>query len=947
MAKEPLAIWQHVVALLQDTKTKLTNMIQSEARAREDMDTLIDERLDGIADSIDIPWAIKDGGTGGTTQREAQYNLLNDIRNTTSPPADGSTMLFWDGSGNKENGAIFKKPITEIWKWFKDKIGSEVLPDIQGQIDDTYSAGVNLVRGTRDWVAGVEKYEGSNQHKYDGFTFGSTVYTSIEQGDDGFAELDEHLEQSSVAARIIAFSNPLFGEWKLNDKVTISYEFMVKDFTDLDFANTGTQIAMKYKVDGSDVSTGSDVVWLSSLGFNKSNIELEKWYKAVAVHTVKHDIPDEEFLDARIRTSSKKCNMRFRKLMVQRGEVRNPVWSPSPFDYYMEDHVTGINLARGTRDFTMASDVLIKYEGIDGFVTDSGYASFVRNKNNFAEATLAKETTTNFVYIRSSEIPLVEIGESLTISCEVRRNSELKHAPLYLSAYDYTDNTSTESGDCGTINHLEEGKWHQVSFVFTRKKDYGDHDVHYHIRLQLGANGSVSFRKLMVQKGIVKQPIWSPSPFDNLQLADIPEASAEQAGIVTTGEQTIAGQKNFTSTVILSKTQDLDGTKDNRPALIVGNTPFGAHLELDANEIHAKQNGTTPAMLYLNWNGGDVGIGPGNFQVSGISTFTGVPHFKSNIQLHSDGDNEETSRGIFYRSKTRNAAPIEFYPQSNTASGVRIGDGGRVVIGSGESSTGRAAEVSGWEVENLDLLSDQNIYFYTNCNTYANKVESRIDNTGSFYPGKDMVLQCRNRLMTYDKNDTLYSLICDNGSNFWLGAQAQAQAQRSGQTFIATGYSGTKGYETINVAVPNADNTSSDLYPVLHSGNWDKYITLENPIVPHTVIALVNFSAGAGIKLGESYSQYYTSTFKLSDLADSAKKGDVDALPGGTSSVNKAYVSVDAHVNNDSIYVANAFVDAVGNFFDSSPIKFTLMPYPGVSFANTAFSVTFKITWFG
>lgn len=61
-----------------------------------------------------------------------------------------------------------------------------------------------------------------------------------------------------------------------------------------------------------------------------------------------------------------------------------------------------------------------------------------------------------------------------------------------------------------------------------------------------------------------------------------------------------------TGTVILSKTTDLSGTANNNPALIVGGTATTAHMEFDANEIHAKGSGTTTAELYLNNDGGKV-----------------------------------------------------------------------------------------------------------------------------------------------------------------------------------------------------------------------------------------------------------------------------------------------------------------------------------------------------
>lgn len=66
-----------------------------------------------------------------------------------------------------------------------------------------------------------------------------------------------------------------------------------------------------------------------------------------------------------------------------------------------------------------------------------------------------------------------------------------------------------------------------------------------------------------------------------------------------------------TGTLILSKTQDLSGTANNSPALIVGGAATSTHLELDCNEIQAKTNGTSTAQLYINNDGGCTNFGGG------------------------------------------------------------------------------------------------------------------------------------------------------------------------------------------------------------------------------------------------------------------------------------------------------------------------------------------------
>ena len=76
----------------------------------------------------------------------------------------------------------------------------------------------------------------------------------------------------------------------------------------------------------------------------------------------------------------------------------------------------------------------------------------------------------------------------------------------------------------------------------------------------------------------------------------------------------------FSGTVTLSKTTDASGTADNGPALIVGGTRTTAHMEMDSNEILAKSDGVTPAILNLNTNGGLVVVGSGGLQLNGVAS---------------------------------------------------------------------------------------------------------------------------------------------------------------------------------------------------------------------------------------------------------------------------------------------------------------------------------------
>ena len=102
--------------------------------------------------------------------------------------------------------------------------------------------------------------------------------------------------------------------------------------------------------------------------------------------------------------------------------------------------------------------------------------------------------------------------------------------------------------------------------------------------------------------------------------AAIPVATSAVSGVVSTGSQTFAGDKNFTGTVAFVKTADASGVSGNYPAVIIGGAATSAHLELDANEIMAKGSINSVAPLYLNNEGGVVDIGSGGMNVRGHIT---------------------------------------------------------------------------------------------------------------------------------------------------------------------------------------------------------------------------------------------------------------------------------------------------------------------------------------
>lgn len=80
-----------------------------------------------------------------------------------------------------------------------------------------------------------------------------------------------------------------------------------------------------------------------------------------------------------------------------------------------------------------------------------------------------------------------------------------------------------------------------------------------------------------------------------------------------------------TGTTVFSKVQDSDGDSYTAPAVVIGGAPTTYHLELDNNEIQAKQNETTPGNLFLNSNGGVVHVGLGGLKMDSESSI--IPEY--------------------------------------------------------------------------------------------------------------------------------------------------------------------------------------------------------------------------------------------------------------------------------------------------------------------------------
>lgn len=125
----------------------------------------------------------------------------------------------------------------------------------------------------------------------------------------------------------------------------------------------------------------------------------------------------------------------------------------------------------------------------------------------------------------------------------------------------------------------------------------------------------------------------------------------------------------------------------------------------------------------------------GNYvTLDGTQTITGAKTFKDQpITLESTAAAGTILNGLVFKSSTRTGAPIKLIPYDVNGSGVILGDGGAMFIGSGESPTAlynALTSVYGG-TENTYISSDGPIYLVPNCNTIANRKTITINTSGN------------------------------------------------------------------------------------------------------------------------------------------------------------------------------------------------------------------------
>lgn len=388
---------------------------------------------------------------------------------------------------------------------------------LQNQIDDIndYTTGINLLRGTRDFVLGTEVV--FNNILKNGFC--NVDNFTFYKDKEGYTVANKTQINQTSSNNPSIYSNAIFG-LQNGEKITISFDLMV-DNVDIWKSYNFLFYVRGYK-DGSLVC--NDAFSFNDLKINGKNSYIGSfysgiWYRCSYVYTIKNDI-DFIYL---VLFLNRNGSINFRKIKVERGEINNPIWSPSPFDIdYINDETTGINLLRGTRDF--AAGIVVSGQGSQprkGWQVNTQDAPTFVDDDGFAVMRRSKTSGTNSVASYQIVEGDFEAGETLTYSFEIKIDDLASFTSSILSQIGIAQKSNSAYVSSIFIPkadyQINEGEWTKIVFHYTPSRSTDD-STYLLVGLGMNNTGTIEFKRPMLQRGRVNHPIWSASPFDVVQV---------------------------------------------------------------------------------------------------------------------------------------------------------------------------------------------------------------------------------------------------------------------------------------------------------------------------------------------------------------------------------------------------------------------------------------------
>lgn len=227
----------------------------------------------------------------------------------------------------------------------------------------------------------------------------------------------------------------------------------------------------------------------------------------------------------------------------------------------VNDYTTGINLIRGSRDFELGktselsntSDFIGK---TDGFSDKKNAWSFYVDNEGFTVASATRSTTSGGIIALASSVVSASPNELFTLSYEFKIEDdpvwdEENYTTASIGYWNasntrvaWVDVTQTRTNDAVYTVDPVTG-WTKVRMQF---KVASNSDIDkLSVSLFLYKNGSVSFRKLMVQRGHINNPIWAPHPLDSGAYMDNTEFQSYLASTATVTSELATSTQGMTN----------------------------------------------------------------------------------------------------------------------------------------------------------------------------------------------------------------------------------------------------------------------------------------------------------------------------------------------------------------------------------------------------------------
>lgn len=217
-----------------------------------------------------------------------------------------------------KNGSInFKKPMVYAGH-INNPIWSASPFDIDYINDET--TGINLLRGTRDFRFGTQKWNVSASTNYfvDGFFFNQSNSGEIIKNSEGFSYVKTNKKTGEQITGISLM------DFKTGDELTLGFEMMFDDISELNKSNVAVYIGI------SSPHTFDTYNTVRIVDCIPENIEQGIWYKAIVHYTVPKDKSEERCI--RVSFPYDTVGASIIKPVLVKGRINNPIWSASPFD---------------------------------------------------------------------------------------------------------------------------------------------------------------------------------------------------------------------------------------------------------------------------------------------------------------------------------------------------------------------------------------------------------------------------------------------------------------------------------------------------------------------------------------------------------------------------------------------------------------------------------------